>query len=420
MVNKIFAIIIFFLSLSFSIKAEETHTEIFSPRFRTLKIELAENFMSEPVIRLGSSDRMLISFDELGEDVSYLSARLVHCNSDWQPSSLVESEYIDGFNTFDIEDYAYSANTFIHYVNYLLEIPSEKMTPLVSGNYLILIYDRDEPDEVLLQARFRVVEPIVNINGRVTTRTDRGVNGEWQQLGLEIDVEGNDIGNPYQDIKVEVMQNGRPSTSRFLKAPLRMDGINPVYEHSPELLFPASNEFRRFEAISTRFPGMHVDSVKYIENNYHVWLATDYPRDEKNYEYDQTQHGRFLIREYNSTDSNIGADYVTVHFFLDAPEYVDKEVFVDGEFTNRQFDYRNRMEYNGAKGGYELQIPLKQGAYNYQYVVRSKGENVPESTSVIEGNKYETENEYNIYVYLRKPGDRYDRLIGYSTIYSNK
>lgn len=402
-----------------TVRGEETQTGIFSSGFRTLKTEVVDNFMSVPVVRLGSGERLRISFDEIAEDNRYLSARLIHCNADWQPSSLVEAEYLDSFNTMDIEDYAYSTNTFIHYVNYMLEIPNESLNPLVSGNYLLQIYDRDEPSEVILQSRFRVVEPAVSVTAFSTTRTDKGVNDKWQQLGIAVDGEGTDIGNPYQDIKIEVMQNGRESTSRFLKSPLRVEGSRVIYEHSPELLFSSSNEYRRFESTSTRFPGMRVDSTKYMGSNYHTWVTTDYPRNDRNYEYDRTQHGRFLVKEYNSTDSNIGADYITVHFFLEMDRFPGKEVYIDGEFTHGKFDKSNRMRYNGMKGGYELEMPLKQGAYNYQYVVIPSGENRVESSSQIEGDKYETENEYNVYVYLRKPGDRYDRLIGYTTVYSN-
>lgn len=402
-----------------TVGGEETGTDIFSSGFRTLKTAVADNFMSVPVIRLGSGERLEVSFDEIAEDNRYLSARLIHCNADWQPSSLVESEYLDSFNTMDIEDYAYSSNTFVHYVNYMLEIPNESLNPLVSGNYLLQVYDRDEPSEVILQSRFRVVEPLVSISAKSTSKTDRGINGKWQQVALRIDGEGTDIGNPYQDIKVEVVQNGREATSRFLRAPLRVEGSTIVYEHSPELLFPASNEYRRFESTSVRFPGMRVDSTKYMGSNYHTWVNPDYPRNDRNYEYDRTQHGRFLVREYNSTDSNIGADYITVHFFLEMDRCIGEEVYVDGEFTHGKFGDFNRMHYNEVKGGYELEIPLKQGSYNYQYLVRSVGEDAVESTSMIEGDKYETENEYNIYVYLRKPGDRYDRLVGYTTIYSN-
>ena len=183
MVKKVFILLLVCVSLFGSIltKGEDTGTGIFSSTFRSLKTGLTDNFMSVPIIRLGSGDRLQISFDEIAEDNRYLSTRLLHCNADWQPSSLVESEYLDRFNTFDIEDFAYSSNTFIHYVNYLLEIPNENLTPLVSGNYLLQVYDRDEPSEVILQTRFRVVEPLVAVKATVSTRTDKGANDKWQQ-----------------------------------------------------------------------------------------------------------------------------------------------------------------------------------------------------------------------------------------------
>ena len=71
-------------------REEETATGINFPSFRTLKTGVADNFMSIPVIRLGSGERLQVSFDEISEDNRYLSARLVHCNSDWKPSQLVE------------------------------------------------------------------------------------------------------------------------------------------------------------------------------------------------------------------------------------------------------------------------------------------------------------------------------------------
>lgn len=404
------------LSISFVCRGENFDTGIFSSRFQTLKIEKEDEFMAVPVCRLGTSDRIVISFDEIGEENSYLSARLIHCNSDWKPSSLVESEYLDGFNTTDIEDYAYSTNTFIHYVNYRLEIPNEEMRPMVSGNYVVQIYDRDEPSETLVQARFRVLEPLMKVGAGVTTRTDKGVNDRWQQLSVIVDGEGLEDFNPYQDLKVELMQNNRDLTSRFLPSPLRTMGKKVVYEHQPSLIFPASNEYRRFESTSVRFPGMNVDSTRYVGELYHTWVRADYPRADHNYDFDRTQHGRFLVKEYNATDSNIGADYIMVHFFLDMPELIGRDVYVDGEFNYHHLNDRNRMRYSGVSGGYELNIPLKQGAYNYQYVTLPRGENGLGSTSEIEGDKYETENEYNIFVYLRRPGERYERLVGAATV----
>ena len=149
-----------------------TATAIFAPSFRTLKILNPDNFMAPPVIRLNSPDQLIITFDEIAEENRYLQYRLVHCNADWQPSRLVETEYLDGFNVADIEDFAFSENTFVHFVNYRIVIPEDNMRPLVSGNYLLQVFDRDNVDDTILQVRFMVSEDIASISGGATPRTD--------------------------------------------------------------------------------------------------------------------------------------------------------------------------------------------------------------------------------------------------------
>lgn len=398
--------------------ADQTSTRIFDSRFKTLKVEVEDNFMAPPVIRLNSHDRLIVKFDEIGEDNSYLEYRLIHCNADWQPSRLIESEYVDGFNSVKIEDFAFSSATFVHYVNYLIEIPNDDIQILHSGNYLLQVYDPDDPDRTLLQARFQVSENIVNTAGDVTSRTDRGHYGEWQQLRFICNYDGLGNINPYQDLTVFVSQNGRELTRKQIKAPLRVGSNEIYYEHLPDLIFPASNEYRRFESTSNLFPGLNIDSLRYMGSNYHVWLKPDEPRSYKEYSFDRTQHGRFIVREYNATDSDIGADYITAHFRLETDRIPETEVYIDGEFTHGQFDSSNRMEYDAEQRAYTLQMPLKQGAYNYQYVTRPTGSPELPSPSLLEGNKYETENEYLIEVWFRSPGARADRLVGYTTLLS--
>lgn len=390
----------------------DTRDGIFSPRFKTLKTSVIDHFDAPPVLRMGSNDRLEILFDEIGEDNSWLEWRLVHCNADWQPSVLVDSEIVDGFNARPIEDMAYSSATYVHYVNYRIEIPDERTGILHSGNYLLQVYDPDKPDEVLLQTRFRVSENIAAIAGGYDARTDRGYNSEWQQLSLMATVDLSEGANPYSDFRLQISQNDRDAVSHTIPVPARVNGNKLIYDHVPSLIFPASNEYRRFESISNGFPGMNVDSLRYMGSNYHVWLKPDYRRDNSQYQYDSTQHGRFLIREYNATDSNIGADYITVHFFLDTEEIPDAEVYVDGEMTHGRFDATNRMRYSGEKGGYVLELPLKQGAYNYQYVARYPNGEI----KGLDGNKYETANQYSVSLWQRRPGERADRLIGFTVI----
>ena len=147
-------------------------------------------------------------------------------------------------------------------------------------------------------------------------------------------------------------------------------------------------------------------------------MHTDRPRAESSYIYDLTQNGRFKIDEYNATDPDLGADYITVHFELKHPEIMNADVFVDGNFAYDSFSDANRMHFDPASRSYRLDIPLKQGSYNYQYVAVPRKDPKVSDPAIFEGNKFETGNEYQVYVYLREPGTRADRLIGTAQLFS--
>ena len=91
------------LLLPFRMAAEDNF------RFRSLKVSNPDNFMSPPVLRLGTDDRISINFDEIGDDYSELRYRLIHCDADWKRSVLTESEYIGGFNEEDVSDTPFRA-----------------------------------------------------------------------------------------------------------------------------------------------------------------------------------------------------------------------------------------------------------------------------------------------------------------------
>lgn len=400
----------------------DTRTRTFNPEAASLKVSVPGDLMSPPIMRLGSDDRIDFNFDVLADDADDLCARLIHCNADWQPSALLESEYLEGFNFDEITDYGFSSNTFARYTNYDFSIPSEGLQPKAPGNYLLQVFPRENPDDIWLQARFMAVDPMVTVSGVASSHTDKGVNNGYQQLSLLLDPHEYKISNPYTDLKVYVVQNSSPDAVSLLQAPLAADGVRLKYAHSPQLIFPALNEFRRFETVRADYPGLHVDSVRFEGNRYHAYLAADADRSEHEYSYDLTQAGRYVVREYNASDSNLGADYVTVHFNLDFPELIGASVYVDGEFTHHLYTDANRMTYDRESHTYRLAMPLKQGSYNYRYTVlpNSVAQRIDArgDASYIEGNKSETRNEYLVLVYHRPPGTRADMLTGAAVIYS--
>lgn len=399
--------------------SNEQHTRIFNPDFRTLQTKINGSDMQAPVITLDGADVLEIHFDELADQNRYLRFRLVHCNAFWQPDQLIESEYMASFNEATIDDYRYSQATLTHYVHYTITIdPQSQMRPLLSGNYLVQVFDESDPDTILLQSRFSVVEPHIVTNARLSSRTDVDTNEEHQQLSIAITPDGINLENPMANVIVRVTQNSRIDNVVTLRTPSRMDSRTLVYDHNPLLIFPAGNEYRRMEVVSTRYPGMGVATISFAHPYYHALLATDTPRAKQSYAYDRTQHGRFRIRDYDSDDSDTEAEYVVVHFSLEAPYTRRGNYYLDGDFTNRLFNSDSQLIFNPATGLYEAALLLKQGAYNYQYLYLPNGSQKA-STAEIEGNKYQTTNEYLIYTYYRPHGARYDRLIGVAQVATN-
>ncbi|MDE6130636.1 MAG: DUF5103 domain-containing protein [Muribaculaceae bacterium] len=384
-------------------------------RVRSLRVINPDDPFGPSVIRLGSGDVLKVNFDVLSEDRDYLRYRLVHCNADWTPSTLVDSEFLDGFNESEISEYRFSQATTVHYINYSLTIPNSDIAPKLSGNYLLQIYPESDPDQIWAQYRFMVSEEKVRISGDVTSRTDVDYNDAHQQLELAVDTRESGVADPFNDLFVVIQQNGRLDNEVALRQPLRMSGTTSVYEHQPRLIFEAGNEYRRMETVSTQFPSMGVESIDYIDPYYYHTLQTDSPRNRTQYLYDQTQHGAYVVREYNSADSDVEADYTVVVFSLDMPYEPDTMIFLDGDFTLRRFDDNARMNYNRERGCYERLMLLKQGAYNYQYLAVPRGAGRG-YTAPVEGDRYQTVNRYTVKVYERRPGSRADRLLGVATI----
>ena len=399
----------------------DTRPHVFDNNVRSLKVSLENNMYIPPVIMLDGEDRLIVNFDYLGYDVHYLRYSVTHCNADWQPSQLVESEYVSGFNYADIDDYEQSEATYVHYYNYQFVLPNQDMELLVSGNYLLSVYEQDDPDKILFQTRFSVCEGKVNVFPRVTSRTDVEYNNRFQQVSFDVRYKPNQIKDPYSEFTCIVYQNSRMDNAVVVKRPM-MVGVDYVtYDHNRDLIFPAGNEFRRFETVNAHNINMGVKAIRYYEPMYHAMLMIDEPRNETQYLYDKNQFGRFTIRNAEAYGENVlQADYMITHFTLNTSGQLNGgKVVLYGEFLDGYPDSQTVMNYDAGSGCYTADILLKQGAYNYLYLWVPDGTTVGQ-TSLIEGDHYETVNEYLIKVYDRPMGERYDHLVGYGVAYSGQ
>lgn len=387
-------------------------TEVHTPHIRTVQVIANNDYMAPAVIRLGEDESVEISFDHLTHDYHRYQYILTHCNADWTPSNLSETEYLDGFNDNPIEDYGISVNTTLPYTHYRLTLPNDQVRPKLSGNYRLTVYDDAEgKDKPAFSTCFRVLEKGVNVLAQVSSDTEIDRNKTHQQVSFSIQYKGYPIHNPQNEVKVHVLQDNRTDNWVTDLKPSYVGPDQLRYEHNRALIFPAGNEYRRFEMVSTRYASQGVESIRYHAPYYHVTLSPAEPRI-LNYSYDQDQNGRFVIRYDEAVDNNTEADYFFVHFSLLWENPLSEgDFYLQGAFTYDDFNEGNRLKYNPETHAYEGSQLLKQGAYNYQYLYVAPGSTAG-STAQAEGNYYETENEYLILIYNRAFGERYDKLIG--------
>lgn len=410
------AFILSFLTFLTCLADDDTRQGCLSPSFKTLQVLYADDMFAPPVIDLNNpGERIVISFDELADDRRYLRYSLVHCDASWQPEGLVDSEFLDSFNEGTVEDYDFSQATVVHYVHYTITLPNEQVRITQPGNYLVKVYDENEPDVTLVQARFGVCDFSARVGASVSSRTDIDTNESHQQVSVTVDTRELGVDDPFNDLHIVVTQNGRPDNEVALTTPQRINGKHVIYEHMRPLIFDAGNEYRRFETSSVNYPGLGIERMVHDAPVYNAVLYTDTPRGVQSYLYDSTQQGRYLVRDADTSDSDTEADYVLTHFALHMPPMAGADMFIEGDLTDRRFTPASHMVYNHATGCYEQSLLLKQGAYNYQYLAVPNGSERG-YTSPVEGDKYQTVNEYTVRVYHRPKGTRFDRLVGITTV----
>ena len=382
---------------------------------QTLRVSVAGEPLSDPVIELNGGRQVEINFDALEQNAGRLAYSIEHCDADWNRSALLPVEYMNGFAGLPIDDFANSIATSAQYANYRLRLPNDEVQLKVSGNYAVRVYREDEPGKILLTACFSVVEPLVTIRAEISGNTLNDFNDKHQQLNFVVDPKNLPVAHPQTDVKLFVYQNRRRDNAVSGLKPTAILANRLVYERNASLIFEAGNEYRRFEFLSHTYNGMGVEDIQFHNPFYHVVLQTDLSRARRSYQYDEDRNGRFLVRCSRCNAPDTEADYAIVHFTLQSEPLADGSVYLLSSIFHNTLDEKSRMEYNSATGAYEKAVLLKQGNYNYQYLFVGRGATRGE-TAPLEGNYYQTENEYAIFVYYRPFGARYDRLVGTATV----
>ena len=374
--------------------------------------------LESPVLVLGGSDRLLLRFDVLGAEADNYRYRIRHCDSRWQVDDMEPYEFISGFEEGPVDNYNSSFTTLQSYVNYFQYIPGQHSQMLISGNYVVYVYPQDYPDSILFTRRFCVTEESVKAEVVVGVPYDNA--SIFERREVDVTVENNteyrgDVLPPMLNpdfFRVVVQQNGRIDNMRQLKFGGYDRGALSFKNHA-ENIFTCGNTFRYFDLSNIRTAMYNVVQINEYGGEWYALLKPLEDRSDRVFVKEVTLNGGMKVNVWDRTNKQTEADYVYVNFMLPKQyPFMNGNIYVVGDLTQWHLDERSRMEYDVEKKAYTLRLHLKQGYYAYQLLFVPVGE-TQGRTDVLEGDHYEMNNIYSVYVYYRAPNDRYDRLVGY-------
>ncbi len=373
--------------------------------------------LERPFLRMGGlgepTGQMMLRFDVLGEETDHFKYRIRHCDAEWNIDELRPEEYISGMEENNVENFQLSFVTLQHFVNYYQLIPNEYSYFIASGNYVVEVFPADYPDSIILTKRFCVFEDLTDIGLEVGKPTGaRGDIDRDQEVNVSVTLrDGSFLPLQADQYKVFVQQNRRLDLMREM--PFNSySGSSLLYRWHRENVFPGGNCFRYFD-ISNMWAAMyHVQRIEHWGGENFAFLQPEEDRSRKVYSYYSSLNGGMKINIRERKNPQIEADYVWVNFSLPMERpFLDGNIHIVGDLTQWRLDDDSRMEWNQKYKAYTKRMLLKQGYYAYQLVFLPVGAHEG-LTSTIEGDHFAMPNSYTVYVYLRQPGARYDRLVG--------
>ena len=412
---RIFIAILILFVFDFANSQEDFYHEdyVYQENIKSVKFYAGNNPLSYPVSNLRGVT-LHFEFDDIDGDSKNYYYKIVHCDMDWNISDKIsEDDYLDGFNGEEIKDSKSSSFTLLQYTHYRLRLPNENTKWLLSGNYLLIVYD--ENDDVVITRRFLVVENKLKIMAELDHAKDVSRYRTAQSIQIVLNNKDFRIVDPLKELKVTVLQNDKWIDAIRDVSPKYLVGDNIKFDAFDPFVFEALNEFRYFDSRSLRYTNLEIQSIDVRRRGVEIVLEEDEIRRFSNYFFHKDLNGNYLFLNHDNPNADISSEYTNVNFTLktNAP-LLDQDVYVIGGFCDWQLYEENKLEYDKELEAYTGKILFKQGVFDYYYATVDKDENI--NLSNLEGSWYQTQNDYTILVYLRPFGGLYDRLVGIKVV----
>jgi len=376
--------------------------------------------MSNPAIDLASGESINFSFDKMGSDLGDYYYTIIHCDAEWKKSDLIQSQYMSGFFQDFIQNFKFSFNTYENFVHYEVSVPNKNMGIKLTGNYIFKVFRDNDPEQIVFTKRFIVYENKIITRAKINRPSIVQERNYKQELDFELDLQNLMVPDIHRDIKVVLQQNNRWDNAIFGLKPLFVRGKQLIYDYNNgSNMFDGGNEYRFLDTRNMRFRGQKVQQIVLQNRETNVYLFPEEKRRFTNYLFYEDIDGKFYIRNQFGINQGTEADYIYTHFALNYPnEITEGDLYVFGGMSDNEFREEFKMTYNPIAKQYETKVLLKQGYYDYLYMLKRKHDAKGDIT-FIEGDHFETENMYAITTYFSDPICNCDKIIGYQTFKSN-
>jgi hypothetical protein len=395
---------------------------VYEPNIKTIQFYRGTDPFSYPVLYLGDATRLMLEFDVLQPETARQEdywIDVVNCDHDWTPTGLLPLEFLDGFSSDRMYDYTPSQNTLIPYIHYRYQFPAEGSQFKLSGNYLLKVYRSGNPEDLILTRRLVVADNKVGVEPSVGQSRMASDRRRMQRVDFNVQLFNAFPGifDPRNDLKVYILQNFRWDNAASGLQPMFTTPTELQYQFDAANNFEGGNEYRMLDIRSTRFKTQLVQEITNEDSVYRFRLFTDEPRLRNIYFSRQDLNGNFVIEVQEYPNAAFESDYALVQFSLKLGEPIpDADVYVHGKFNDWRLDsLENQLSYNAAALRYQGEVLLKQGVYDYHYVVKRRRDGEVDEAR-LEGSHAETENYYTILVYYKPIGARSSELVGMSHV----
>jgi len=414
----IFTILTLICSISLYAQDGQVYEDmVFDDKIKSVQMYINRQPAIVPII--GLNGKFTLRFDEMSDDANEFFYQVIHCDRNWRASELEEIEYIDGFNGEEIQNYEFSTNTYVDYVNFSLTLPNEDTRFRISGNYILIIYDDEQLTNPVISRRFMIDENRVQLYTDFQRVYDVTKSNSHQQLSVETDLLEMKIGDPMNELSLSIIQNNRWDNMISNAAPKFISRNRVNFDNTGKLAMPAGKEFRQFDIRSLQYTTAFVSQIDLHDMGSDVLLHVEKPRAYTHYQDELDFDGRYIVQTFDfptatgnqssgqDSESNYRADYANIIFALKMNETLD-QVYVVGPFNDWRLDEAYKMKYAPGKG-YFLTTPLKQGVYNYLFA--TKGADGHPNYDTLEGDSQKTVNYYTTILYYRDFTQQFDRIL---------